>query len=223
MSNFKNDLREQLQESVKLLYSGDFISGEITDSGFYCDFDMTEPVTPDKVDAIAEWLSGRSMEMIRQLDPSAFSLAAGVIRVSYATVAEDLGLTEENCPKYVGFITTAERLQTQYNWGWWIYGLYDGDQIVGYVSISKQDDGAYEIHNLAVLPEHRHKGYGKQFLDFCVVKVRELGGSKINISIVEENTVLKNWYLEYGFVHTGTKKFDHLPFTSGYMELDVTL
>ncbi len=23
---------------------------------------------------------------------------------------------------------------------------------------------------------------------------------------------------EYGFVHTGTKKFDHLPFTSGYLE-----
>ena len=159
--------------------------------------------------------------MIKQLDSSALSLAAEVIRTSFATVADDLGLTEENCPKYVGFVTTAERLQTQRDWGWWIYGLYDSGQIVGYVSISRQDDGAYEIHNLAVLPEDRHNGYGRQLLDFCVAKVKELGGSKINISIVEENTVLKNWYIEYGFIHTGTKKFEHLPFTSGYMEMEV--
>ena len=40
----------------------------------------------------------------------------------------------------------------------------------------------------------------------------------IKIGIIEESTVLKNWYISNGFVHTGTKKFDHLPFTSGYLE-----
>ena len=159
--------------------------------------------------------------MIRQLDPSVFPLAAEVIRASFATVAVDLGLTEQNCPKYVGFVTTAERLQTQCDWGWWIFGLFDSGQLVGYVSISKQDTGSYEMHNLAVLPKYRHKGYGKQLLDFCIKKIRELGGRKIDISIVEENTVLKDWYIGYGFIHTGTKKFEHLPFTSGYMELEV--
>jgi hypothetical protein len=54
-----------------------------------------------------------------------------------------------------------------------------------------------------------------------VVKIKESGGYKINISIVEENTVLKNWYAEYGFNHIGTKKYDHLPFTSGYMEIEL--
>ena len=157
--------------------------------------------------------------MIKQLDPGGFDLAVDVIRNSFATVAEDLGLTEENCPKYVGFVTVAERLQTQLDWGWRLFGFYEADRLVGYVSISKDNDGVYEIHNLAVLPECRHKGYGKQLLDFCAQKIRELGGNKINISIVEENTVLKNWYLDYGFIHTGTKKFDHLPFTSGYMEM----
>jgi len=62
-------------------------------------------------------------------------------------------------------------------------------------------------------------GYGKELLDFCVAKINESGGNKINISIVEENTVLKNWYTAYGFIHTGTKKYDHLPFISGYMEI----
>ena len=168
--------------------------------------------------------------MIRQLESTEFPLAVDVIRASFLTVANDLGLTEENCPKYVGFVTTAERLQTQLDWGWWIFGLFEEEQLIGYVSISKVSadgdtatvDGLYEIHNLAVLPEHRHKGYGRQLLDFCVAKIKESSGNKINISIVEENTVLKNWYAEYGFVHTGTKKYEHLPFTSGYLEMEVS-
>ena len=162
------------------------------------------------------------MNMLKQLDPSDFSLAAEVIRASFATVANDLGLTEENCPKYVGFVTTAERLQTHHNWGWWMYGLYENEHLVGYASISKEADGAYEIHNLAILPEHRHKGYGKQLLDFCMKQAIKMGGSKITIGIIEENTILKNWYTAYGFVHAGTKKFEHLPFTSGYMKLEVS-
>ena len=44
----------------------------------------------------------------------------------------------------------------------------------------------------------------------------------VNIGIVEENTVLKNWYAAYGFIHIGTKKFEHLPFTSGYMKMEVS-
>ena len=157
--------------------------------------------------------------MIKQLNLSDFPLAAEVIRASFATVAKDLGLTEQNCSKYTGFVTTAERMQTHHTWGWLMYGLYEKEQLVGYASISKEADGVYEIHNLAVLPEHRHKGYGTQLLDFCLAKVAELGGVKVIISITEENAVLKNWYAAYGFIHTGTKKFEHLPFTSGYMEI----
>ena len=160
--------------------------------------------------------------MIKQLNPAEFPCAVGIIRASFATVAKDLGLTEQNCPKYGGFVTTTERLQTHHSWGWLIYGLYENERLIGYISISKEADSVYEMHNLAVLPEHRHKGYGRQLLDFCIEKVVELGGDKVTISITEENTVLKNWYTAYGFVHTGTKKFEHLPFTIGYMELEVS-
>lgn len=30
---------------------------------------------------------------------------------------------------------------------------------------------------------------------------------------------LKNWYLKNGFIHIGTKKFDHLPLAVGFMEM----
>ena len=45
--------------------------------------------------------------------------------------------------------------------------------------------------------------------------------NKIKIGIVEENTVLKEWYKTFGFVHTGTRKYEHLPFTVGFMELEL--
>ena len=55
-------------------------------------------------------------------------------------------------------------------------------------------------------------------LDHAKAEVCAMGGNVLKLGIIEESTVLKNWYIAQGFVHTGTKKFDHLPFTSGYLE-----
>mgnify|MGYP000867191366 FL=1 len=143
--------------------------------------------------------------------------ALEVIHRAFATVADDFGLTRENCPKHTGFIPI-ERLQNQMNWGWQMFVLLTGEKIVGYASLSKEDENTYELHNLAVLPECRHNGYGRMLLDHIKEKVRKLGGQRITIGIIEENSLLKNWYSENGFKHTGTKKFEHLPFTTGFME-----
>ena len=140
-----------------------------------------------------------------------------VIHQSFATVADEFGLTKENCPKHTSFIPLSY-LETQMKWGWLMFGLYTDKRIIGYMSLSKEADKAYELHNLAILPEFRHNGFGKQLLDHAKETVRSLGGSKIKIGIIEESTVLKNWYITNGFEHVGTKKFDHLPFTSGYLE-----
>lgn len=140
-----------------------------------------------------------------------------VIHQSFSTVAEQFGLTQENCPKHTSFIPLVF-LENQMNWGWYMYALYAGKKIIGYMSLSKEGNDVFELHNLAILPEYRHKGFGKLLLDHAKEVVKSLGGSIIKIGIIEESTVLKNWYIANGFVHTGTKKFDHLPFTSGYLE-----
>ena len=140
-----------------------------------------------------------------------------VIHRSFPTVADEFGLTKENCPKHTSFIPISY-LETQMKWGWLMFGLYTDKSIIGYMSLSKKADKAYELHNLAILPEFRHNGFGKQLLDHAKETVKSLGGSKIKIGIIEESTVLKNWYITNGFEHVGTKKFDHLPFTSGYLE-----
>ena len=102
-----------------------------------------------------------------------------------------------------------------------MYGYYLNNSIIGYVSLENKGNSIFELRNLSVLPEYRHKGCGKQLLDFCKAKVRELNGNKITISIIEENTMLKDWYILNNFVHTGTKLFDHIPFTVGFMECTI--
>ena len=78
------------------------------------------------------------------------------------------------------------------------------------------------FNNLAVLPEYRHLGIGKELVDYAITYSKNiLGANKIKIGIVEENTILKEWYEKIGFVHTGTKKFEHLPFTVGFMEIEI--
>ncbi len=145
---------------------------------------------------------------------------AEVIRRSFATVAREFGLTRENCPTHTSFITN-ERLAGKFKNGYYPFGYFSDGKLVGFASLTNTGDGVFELENLAVLPEYRHFGYGRALLDFCKAKAAELGGVKITLGFVEENTVLKLWYAANGFVHTGTKTFEHLPFTSGYMECSV--
>ena len=140
-----------------------------------------------------------------------------VIYKSFATVAEEFGLTKENCPKHTSFVPLYF-LESQMEWGWNMFGLFEDKTIIGYMSISKEDNDIYQLHNLAILPEYRHQGYGSKMIEYAKGVVIKLGGSKIKIGIIDESEVLKSWYISHGFNYTGNKKFDHLPFTSGYLE-----
>lgn len=157
---------------------------------------------------------------IRLVAESELPSALNVIHRAFATVAEDFGLTRENCPNHTSFLPM-EKLRNHFNWGWLMFGMYEENEMIGYFSLSEEKDGVFELHNLAVLPEYRHKGAGKLLLARAKETVRKKGGRKITIGIIDESEVLKSWYAANGFVHTGAKKFAHLPFTAGYMECEM--
>lgn len=163
---------------------------------------------------------GKAADQIRPVCYDILPDALDVIRAGFSTVAAEFGLTRENCPGHTSFITM-ETLQTHMQRGWYLFGLYEGEKLIGCASLSDEGDSVYELHNLAVLREYRNNGCGKALLDHAKEKVRAFGGTKMKIGIIEENKVLKEWYRKNGFAHTGLKKFDHLPFTSGYMEWSV--
>ncbi len=143
-----------------------------------------------------------------------------IIRNSFLTVAEEFGLTENNCPSHTAFMII-DKLETQFDAGRPMFLFYQGDIPVGYFSLAICNGGEWELNNLAVLPEYRHLGIGKAMVNYAVKMVKTYGGTKISIGIIEENTKLKNWYLKLGFTHISTRKFEHLPFTVGFMEKEL--
>lgn len=157
--------------------------------------------------------------MIREVEQKDISECVNVIRESFKTVADKLGFTAENAPRFTAFATTEERLV------WHLlgekrpmYAYCDKGAIVGYYSLLLQNNQECELNNVCVLPAYRHQGIGEELLKHAFKVAGELGCKKINIGIVEENVVLRKWYESFGFVHIGIEKFDFFPFTCGYME-----
>ena len=157
--------------------------------------------------------------MIRGIERLEIPECVRVIRESFGTVAEELGFHEGNAPRFTAFATTEDRLL------WHMEGehrlmfaFHDQDRIVGYYSLHMVDGCMWELSNLCVLPGYRHNGIGSALLQHAVKTAREQGCQTLQIGIVEENRVLRKWYEDHGFNHTGIRKFDFFPFTCGYME-----
>lgn len=160
--------------------------------------------------------------MIKSINTDDIPCCVEVIRKSFDTVANDFGLTEENAARFTAFATTVERLNLQLNNEHRpMYAYFDGDTIIGYYSLLLQGNAECELNNLCVLPAYRHKKLGGLLLEDAFDKAKKLNCKKMNIGIVEENITLRKWYEYYGFVHTGTQKFEFFPFTCGYMSKEL--
>jgi ribosomal protein S18 acetylase RimI-like enzyme len=161
------------------------------------------------------------MKMIREIiAQDQISTSVGVIRQAFKTVADEFNLTPDNCPTHPSFITFDALLKLNKR-GTKFFGTFIDEMQIGFIAVEKSDDGLYFIEKLAVAPPHRHKGYGKTLVQFAMEFIRNSMGKKISIGIINDHTVLKNWYKGFGFEEVSTRKYDHLPFTVCFMEKEL--
>ena len=153
-------------------------------------------------------------------DKSKLPISLEIIQKSFATVADEFHLTKENCPGHTTFMTL-NKLQHSFESGKRMFLYCSGSKPVGFFSLKQIDCETWELDHLSVLSEYRHCGIGKDLLDYAEETVHEQNGKLLKIGIMEENEQLKQWYLQNGFVSTGTSHFEHLPFTVGFMKKDV--
>jgi diamine N-acetyltransferase len=160
---------------------------------------------------------------IREITGSAeFAASVRVIRSSFRTVAKEFGLTRENAPTHPSLFTVP-RLKEMTARGAKSFGLFLGEKQIGFIAVQKTDKAVYEIERLAVLPSQRHGGYGAKLVGFAIDYIRERQGTKVTLGMINESTVLKNWYIKLGFREVWIRKFPHLPFTVCFMERDITV
>jgi len=143
--------------------------------------------------------------------------SVNVITQSFRTVADEFNLTKNNCPTHPSFITHDNLLELK-NKGLLFFGLFINNTQIGFIAIEKANDDLFYIEKLSILPQHRHKSYGKKLLAFAVDYIKKLNGKMISIGIINDHIVLKKWYNTIGFNEIMTKEYDHLPFTVCLME-----
>ncbi|MCR4608555.1 MAG: GNAT family N-acetyltransferase [Eubacterium sp.] len=160
--------------------------------------------------------------MIRAIEKKDIPECVKVICESFMTVAKQYDITPENSPAFTAFATDENKILT------WMdeqhrpmFGYFEDDKMIGYYNISLPAEKECELGSLSVLPEYRHKGIGKKLLDDSISRARTLGCSIMKLSIVEENTALRQWYEKNGFKHTETRKYDFFSFTCGYLEKEI--
>jgi N-acetylglutamate synthase-like GNAT family acetyltransferase len=147
---------------------------------------------------------------------------AKIIADSFLSVAKEFNITKQNAPENPAFIT-AMRLAEAIDNGsrFWIYRT-EKNETAGTVCITPSvKENRYFIDRLAVLEKFRHQGYGKQLLDYACREIYKNGGKYAVIAIIDENRILKNWYINYGFTEISAKKIKNMPFTVCIMEKEL--
>jgi len=160
--------------------------------------------------------------MIREITREDIPECVNVICTSFMTVAEQFDITRENAPAFTAYATDEAKIDHWMNIQKRpMYGYFEDGKMIGYYNLYLPNEKECEIGSLCVLPNHRHGKVGEKLLTDAQERARQLGCSKMLLSIVEENEVLRKWYEDHGFIHTGTRKYDFFPFTCGYLEKDL--
>lgn len=138
-----------------------------------------------------------------------------VIRESFLTVAREFNLTTKNAPTNPAFIEI-RHLHKMREKGIAMFSVLCENIQIGFVAVEKNEEGFY-MERLAVLPEYRHKGYGRRMVEFVTDYIAEQGGDTVLIGVNGSHEIVKAWYQRLGFVEFNSKHFTHIPFPVCYM------
>lgn len=155
--------------------------------------------------------------IIRDAKPSDISQITNVIRRSYATVAERYGLTPSNCPKHPSNCSSSW-IDSDIARGVKYYVIESDNEIIGCMALEKASEQTCYLERLAVIPEKRNNGVGSFLVNDFIKKASGIGVNTVGIGIISKQDDLRKWYQKIGFIETGQKSFEHLPFDVAFLE-----
>jgi ribosomal protein S18 acetylase RimI-like enzyme len=141
---------------------------------------------------------------------------AFIVSEANKDVAELFKINIENTPKHPSFYTE-DWVLSDFKRGE-EYFLYREDGVAkGCVAFEQPDSDTAYLNRLSVLPSYRHNGIGAALVRYIFDYSKTKNIQTVSIGIIAEYEVLKNWYLDLGFIEGDTIKFEHLPFNVKYM------
>jgi diamine N-acetyltransferase len=145
-----------------------------------------------------------------------------VLNISHSTVAKEFGFTKDNNPGNNAFIDEPT-LKAQLNKGIDLYALSIDNKLIGCVAIekSKKETDTFYIEKVSIIPECRNQRYGLKLMEFACSMIKKSGGKFVSIALIDAHIKLKSWYISQGFIETGTKDFEHLPFRVCFMRKQI--
>lgn len=72
------------------------------------------------------------------------------------------------------------------------------ENVIGFASVSKQDENNCKLNKLYVLPSTQKTGAGKALLEMVIVYAKENGVKEIQLQVNRNNNA-KDFYLKHGF------------------------
>lgn len=148
---------------------------------------------------------------IRPASDGDTALLATLIAQSFADVAEQFGLTRENCPAHTSFIREDD-VRIGMGFGSVFYIASAGGCVCGCIAVRRPKSGHSIIEKLAVLPSLRHRGIGRALVETALDDARRSGATAADIGIIADHAELKAWYEGLGFTAVRRTHYDHLPF-----------
>jgi N-acetylglutamate synthase-like GNAT family acetyltransferase len=143
-----------------------------------------------------------------------------IIRQSYRDVAGRFRLDPENCPTHP---SNCERdwIESDLSRGVSYFILSSGGVACGCVAVERASAELSYLERLGVLPDRRKAGLGRQLVECALREARSSGAGAVSIGIIAEHSELRDWYRRLGFIETGTRRFDHLPFEVAFLRYEL--
>lgn len=156
------------------------------------------------------------------VDVTFSEVVSGIVRESFKKQAEELGLNAEEHSGFAAF-ETAEDVKSRIKGGDRVVLAYSGEDPVGTISFcvdSEQPLKGY-IKRLAVLPEFRGRGFGRELMSYAEGQLKRLGVSRVELAIVKKFKPLQRFYKQLGYLPIETRSYPFLPFEVLYLEKQV--
>lgn len=154
--------------------------------------------------------------MIREASETDANILAMLVSRSNKDVAEQFGLTEDNCSKHPSFCML-EWILSDLHRGERYFLLEQEGAPIACVAFEPAKPGWAYLNRLSVLPERRKKGVGAHLVQYIIQLAKTADVTTISIGVIGEHKELIQWYKKLGFVSGDIREFPHLPFTVQYM------